>query len=75
MTQPKTLLAVLLLGFAATGARAQAVTDIDNIARCQRRFAKEGAKYAQRVIRAELDCTLAVSECQIECDTGVFGPP
>jgi hypothetical protein len=55
--------------------RAQAVSDIDDIARCQRRFAKEGAKYAQRVIRAELDCSLAVSECQVECDAGVFGPP
>jgi len=54
---------------------AQSVADIDDIARCQRRFAKEGAKFAQKVIRATLDCSLAVSECQVQCDAGVFGPP
>ena len=55
--------------------RAQSVADIDDIARCQRRFAKEGAKFAQRVIRQTLECSLAVSECQVQCDAGVFGPP
>jgi hypothetical protein len=75
MTHRKTLLAVLCGLAAATVARAQVVADIDEIARCQRRFAKEGAKFAQRVIRATLDCSLAVSECQVQCDAGVFGPP
>lgn len=54
---------------------ALASADIAAVARCQRRFAREGARFAQRVIKAELDCTLAVSECQVECETGVFGPP
>src|SRR5689334_22561474 len=76
MTHPNTVIAAVLAALASAAvARGQVVSDIDDIARCQRRFAKEGAKYAQRVIRAELDCTLAVSECQVECDAGVFGPP
>jgi hypothetical protein len=66
----------LALGvFLAPTIHAQSVADIDDIARCQRRFAKEGAKFAQRVIRQTLECSLAVSECQVQCDAGVFGPP
>src|SRR5262245_22399935 len=49
--------------------------DIAAVARCQKRFAREGARFAQRVIKAELDCSLAGSECQVECEEGVFGPP
>jgi len=75
MTTRFAYLAVLLFALPAMPARAQAVADIDDIARCQRRFAKEGAKFAQKVIRATLDCSLAVSECQVQCDAGVFGPP
>ena len=76
MTHRHTLRSALLLGLAtATLASAQVVADIDDIAKCQRRFAKEGAKFAQRVIRATLDCSLAISECQVQCDAGVFGPP
>jgi len=69
------ILSALFLVMGASIASAQAVADIDDIARCQRRFAKEGAKFAQRVIRATLDCTLAISECHVQCDAGVFGPP
>jgi hypothetical protein len=75
MTTRLAYLAALLLTLPASPARAQSVADIDDIARCQRRFAKEGAKFAQKVIRATLDCSLAVSECQVQCDAGVFGPP
>jgi hypothetical protein len=67
--------ALLVVVLGAAPVVAQSVADIDDIARCQRRFAKEGAKFAQKVIRATLDCSLAVSECQVQCDAGVFGPP
>jgi hypothetical protein len=69
------LIAGLATIAAATTAAAQAVSDIDDIARCQRRFAREGARFAQRVIKATLACTLAISDCQVQCDNGVFGPP
>jgi hypothetical protein len=52
-----------------------AAADILAVARCQRRFAREGARFAQRVIKAELACSLAGSECQVQCEAGVFGPP
>ena len=68
-------LGVLVVLAAASTADAQAVADIATIAKCQKRFAREGAHYAQRVIKAELDCTLAVADCQVQCDDGVFGPP
>lgn len=75
MTTRTFQLVLLVATLGAAVATAQTVADIDDIARCQRRFAKEGAKFAQRVIRATLDCSLAVAECQIQCDAGVFGPP
>lgn len=48
---------------------------INEIARCQRRIAGEGARYALRVIRSNLKCTNEITECQIQCELGVFGPP
>lgn len=68
-------IAALMLVASATLAAAQAGADIDDIARCQRRFAREGARFAQRAIKATLTCTLAISECQVLCEEGVFGPP
>lgn len=60
-------LAVLLPGGAAA--------DIEEVARCQKRFAREGAKFAKRVISSTLKCTTEVTDCQIQCEQGVFGPP
>ena len=54
---------------------AVAAADIVQLARCQKGIAREGAKYAQRVIKATLDCTMATANCQIQCESGVFGPP
>ena len=48
---------------------------IEQIARCQRKIAAEGAKFALRTIRSTLRCTNAVTECQVQCEQGVFGPP
>jgi hypothetical protein len=48
---------------------------INEIARCQRKIAGEGARYALRVIRSNLKCTNEITECQIQCELGVFGPP
>jgi hypothetical protein len=71
MSRPltSTVLALLLLLPATAGA------DIDDLVRCQRRIAREGAKFAQRVIRSTLKCTTEIAECQIQCEEGVFGPP
>jgi hypothetical protein len=64
-----TLLAVLALGAAPASA------DIQAVAKCQKAFAREGAKFAQRVIKATLACTQETAECIIQCEQGVFGPP
>ncbi len=48
---------------------------VDEMAHCQRRIAAQGARYAQRVINSNLRCTNAVTECQVSCEQGVFGPP
>ncbi len=52
-----------------------ASADLATLAKCQKTFAKEGAKYALRVPNSNLKCTDGISECQIECDLGQFGPP
>jgi hypothetical protein len=48
---------------------------IKDIARCQKKFAAAGARYAMQVIKTNLKCTTAISQCQIECELGAFGPP
>lgn len=54
---------------------APAAADLATLAKCQKTFAKEGAKFALRVLRSNLRCTDGISECQIECELGQFGPP
>lgn len=60
----------LLLAFTAPAA-----ADITSVARCQKKIATAGADYAKRVIVETLKCTEEVSECQVQCDEGVFGTP
>ena len=69
----RSVLLLVLLGAAL--APRPAAADLEQLARCQRGIAREGAKYAQRVIKATLDCTVATANCQIQCEAGVFGPP
>jgi hypothetical protein len=54
---------------------ATALAGIVEVAKCQKSIAREGARYAQRVIKSSLKCTQGVMECQLECENGVFGPP
>jgi hypothetical protein len=65
----RTVLAVVTL--AALPAHA----DIQQVAKCQRAIAREGAKFAQRVIKYTLACTNRTAECIVQCEEGVFGPP
>lgn len=62
------MLAVALL------APAPASAGIAEQAKCQKSIAKEGAKYALRVLRSTLRCTDGISECQIQCELGAYGP-
>ncbi len=48
---------------------------IKEVARCQKKFASQGARFAQRVITATLKCSAEIAECQVQCEEGVFGPP
>lgn len=66
-----TLATILLLG---STAGAVTLPEINAIARCQRTIAFAGAQFAQRTIRATLKCTNSVTECQVQCEYGVFGP-
>jgi hypothetical protein len=50
-------------------------TAIAHVASCQKKIASAGARFAQQVIRDTLKCTNEISECQVQCDYGVFGPP
>lgn len=59
----------------ASLAAAITVPEVGLVGRCQKQIASAGASYAQKVIKANLKCTNAVTECQIQCDYGVFGPP
>jgi hypothetical protein len=61
---------VLVLLVPATGR-----AGIDEIARCQKKIAGEGARFAQKSLSALLKCTVEVTDCQLQCEEGVFGPP
>ena len=53
---------------------AVSIPEVEQIGRCQKGIASAGAKFALKTIRATLKCTNAVTECQVQCDYGVFGP-
>jgi hypothetical protein len=65
----------LLFALAAAFLPAAAAADIATVARCQKTIAREGAKFAQHVIKETLKCTQEIAECQIQCEEGVYGPP
>jgi hypothetical protein len=67
--------AAILLAAVPVSADVPNIEAISRIARCQKKIASAGAKFAQQVIRNTLKCTNEVAECQIQCDLGVFGPP
>jgi hypothetical protein len=52
-----------------------ASADIVETTRCQKRFARHGARFAIQSVKSALKCANAISECQIECEQGVYGPP
>jgi len=52
----------------------ETLAQVQAIARCQKAIAREGAKYAQRIIKSTLKCTEETNECQVQCELGVFGP-
>ena len=63
---------MLLVVFAMPPA---ALAGIVEVAKCQKTIAREGARFAQRVIKSSLKCTQEVVDCQLQCENGVFGPP
>jgi hypothetical protein len=72
---PLTLVTFLLALGVPVFAEEPDPTAIRNLAHCQKAIAREGAKFAMRVIKSTLKCTEEVNTCQVECDEGVFGPP
>ena len=69
----RTVVPVLL----ALSAPALAQGDLEAIraiARCQKAIGREGAKYAQRVVKSNLRCTEEIADCQVQCELGAFGP-
>jgi hypothetical protein len=63
------VVAIVLVAAVLAGA------DIAALAKCQKVFAREGSTFALRVIRSNLKCADGISDCQIQCEEGVFGPP
>jgi hypothetical protein len=53
---------------------ASARAGIAESAKCQKSIAKEGSRFALRVLRSTLRCTDGISECQIQCELGAYGP-
>ena len=66
--------AALIVACAAVPGHAQ-TSDIQDLLRCQKQFAKHGARFASKTIKHTLKCTNEIVECQINCDNGVYGPP
>src|SRR5262245_61855510 len=52
-----------------------AATDLHLLAACQKKIAGQGARFAQRVIKANLKCAEETVDCQVQCEEGVFGQP
>ena len=68
---------MLALGVAVAGTPVTSSADLSDIApllKCQTRIAKQGARYANKVIKSTLKCTSEIVECQVNCDEGVYGP-
>jgi hypothetical protein len=72
MLRRHTILALVL--FAAPFLSPAFADDIDNLVRCQKKIASEGARFAEKTINATLKCTIEISKCQINCDQGIYGP-
>jgi len=66
---------LILLALAAPALAAPDLDAIRSIARCQKAIGREGAKYAQRVVKSSLHCTEEIADCQVQCELGAFGPP
>jgi hypothetical protein len=47
---------------------------VQEVAKCQKKFASAGAQFASRLINFTLKCATPVAQCQIECEEGLFGP-
>ncbi len=71
----KTAVISLALFVSVLGASPPTSADVATLAKCQKVFAREGGKFALRVIRSNLKCADEISDCQIQCEVGVFGPP
>ena len=65
---------LLVVTVLASQVGAVSIPEVEQIGRCQKGIASAGAKFALKTIRATLRCTNAVTECQVQCDYGVFGP-
>ena len=57
----------VLLALSAPALAAPDLEAIRNIARCQKAIGREGAKYAQRVVKSNLRCTEEIADCQVQC--------
>ena len=74
MLRTTPLLGIMLLVFAFVVPREAGALGIADVAQCQRKFASAGAQFASRLVNFTLKCTTKVSQCQIECEEGLFGP-
>ncbi len=74
MTQPRAFATVLLTLVLGLRAHAISTPDLAAEAACQKKIASQGARFATRVIRANLKCATETADCQIQCESGVFGP-
>ena len=45
---------------------------ITELKRCQTKFARAGARFANQSIKSALKCSNEISQCLIQCDQGVF---
>ena len=66
--------ALMIFAFVTTQVHAFTIPEVEQVGRCQKGIASAGAKFALKSIRATLKCTNAVTDCQVQCDYGVFGP-
>ena len=70
--RPRCLLLILILS--AVFPITAAADVLDHLLTCQKAIGRAGARFAFVTVQKTLHCTNELVECQVKCETGLFGP-
>jgi hypothetical protein len=68
------LVLTLFLVLSTAAPRAAVADEVGDLVDCQKTIARAGARFAFITVQRTLKCTNELSECQVKCESGVYGP-